>query len=277
MCAGPGAAQQPPPHPIDWDSLGNETVRTLSQYLAVNTTNPPGNGMRAIQFLKRILEHEGFEVQVLDTESTALGPTRGNLYARLRGTGAKKATALVSHLDVAAAVRDPRARAWLTSDVYRNVILRNTISLTVLHASNKTNVIPAEASADLDFRLLPDADPAAVLDTLQRVVDDTAVVWTPLATPAPALESPIDTDLFHAIERAARERLPGVPVTTPMLTGGTDRPIYRALGIVTYGFDPFLAEASDVQKGVHGNDERVSVQNVKFGVRCLYDVLRYAQ
>ena len=62
-----------------------------------------------------------------------------------------------------------------------------------------------------------------------------------------------------------------------MLTGATDRPFYRALGIVTYGFDPFKVEKADGQRGVHGNDERVSVANVGFGVKYLYDVLRYTQ
>jgi hypothetical protein len=62
-----------------------------------------------------------------------------------------------------------------------------------------------------------------------------------------------------------------------MLTGATDRPTYRALGIVTYGFDPFKVESADAQRGVHGNDERLSVENVGFGVHYLYDVLRYAQ
>jgi hypothetical protein len=46
---------------------------------------------------------------------------------------------------------------------------------------------------------------------------------------------------------------------------------------VTYGFDPFKVEAADAQRGVHGNDERLSVENVGFGVHYLYDVLRYAQ
>ena len=95
--------------------------------------------------------------------------------------------------------------------------------------------------------------------------------------PKTPLESPTETELFRAIERAARERDPRAFVTTPMLTGATDRPTYRALGIVTYGFDPFKVEASDAQRGVHGNDERLSVENVGFGVRFLYDVLRYAQ
>jgi hypothetical protein len=62
-----------------------------------------------------------------------------------------------------------------------------------------------------------------------------------------------------------------------MLTGATDRPTYRALGIVTYGFDPFKVDRADTQRGVHGNNERVSVANVGFGVHYLYDVLRYAQ
>jgi acetylornithine deacetylase/succinyl-diaminopimelate desuccinylase-like protein len=179
--------------------------------------------------------------------------------------------------NVRVALGNPRAREWILRDVYWNAILRNTVTLTGLQGSNKTNVIPAEATADVDIRLLPDADPAAVLATLKRVVADTAVTWTPLLAPKTPLENPIDTDLFRAIERAARERDPGAMVTTPMLTGATDRPTYRALGIITYGVDPFRVEAADAQRGVHGNDERISVTNVGFGVRFLYDVLRYVQ
>ncbi|GAC1695695.1 MAG: M20/M25/M40 family metallo-hydrolase [Gemmatimonadaceae bacterium] len=179
--------------------------------------------------------------------------------------------------DVAAATRNPAARKWLTSDVYWNAILRNTISLTGLAGSNKTNVIPAEASADIDIRLLPDQDPAKVIADLKRVVGDTAVVFTTQLAPKAPLESPVETALFRAVERAAKERDPKAFVTTPMLTGATDRPTYRKLGLITYGFDPFKVETSDAQRGVHGNDERISVENVGFGVRFLYDVLRYAQ
>jgi acetylornithine deacetylase/succinyl-diaminopimelate desuccinylase-like protein len=179
--------------------------------------------------------------------------------------------------NVRVALGNPRARTWILNDVYWNAILRNTIAITGLQGSNKTNVIPAEATADVDIRLLPDADAAAVLASLKRVIADTAVSWTPLLPPKTPLENPVDTELFRAIERAARERDPGAMVTTPMLTGATDRPTYRALGITTYGFDPFKVEAADAQRGVHGNDERVSVANVGFGVRYLYDVLRYVQ
>jgi acetylornithine deacetylase/succinyl-diaminopimelate desuccinylase-like protein len=179
--------------------------------------------------------------------------------------------------DARRAIANPRARAWLTDNVYWNAILRNTISITRLSGSNKTNVIPPEATAEMDIRLLPDTDPAAFLKALQAVVHDTAVKWETEIVPKTRLENPIDTDLFHAIERAARDRDPHAIVTTPMLTAATDRPTYRALGIITYGFDPFLVESAEAQHGVHGNDERLAISNVGFGVRYLYDVLRYVQ
>lgn len=179
--------------------------------------------------------------------------------------------------DVAKAVKNPRAKAWITSDVYWNAFLRNTISLTALSGSNKTNVIPAEASAEIDIRLLPDTDPAAMLATLKKIVGDTAVHFSTILAPKTPLESPIDTDLFRAIEKAALEREPGAFVTTPMQTGATDRPTYRKLGIITYAIDPFRIEQPERQRGIHGNDERLSRENVGFGLRYVYDILRYIQ
>lgn len=179
--------------------------------------------------------------------------------------------------DVSAAIKNPRARAWITNDVYWNAILRNTISLTELKGSDKTNVIPAEASASLDIRLLPDQDPAQFLADIKRVIADTSVDVIPIQAMKPPLLNPIDTDLFRAIERATHDRDPAAKVTTPMFTAATDRPYYRTLGVITYGFDPFKVESTDMQKGMHGNDERISIENLGFGVRYLYDILKYAQ
>ena len=173
--------------------------------------------------------------------------------------------------------KDAKAREWILSDVYWNAILRNTISLTGLYGSTKTNVIPGEASAVIDIRLLPDQEPGAMIATLTRIVGDTAVHFETILSPKAPFESPTNTDVFRAIERAAKERDPGAFVTSSMMTGATDRPTYRKLGIIAYGFDPFKVDAADAQKGVHGNDERVSIVNVGFGVKYLYDVLRYSQ
>jgi len=179
--------------------------------------------------------------------------------------------------DVSAALNDPKGREWILSDVSWNAFLRNTISLTGLTGSNKTNVIPGVATADIDVRLLPDQDAGEFLRALQGVVGDTAVHFTTLLQPKTPLESPIETDLFRAIERAAHEREPSAFVTTPMETAATDRPTYRKLGITTYGFSPFRVPRAETQRGMHGNDERLSVDNVGYGIRFLYDVLRYVQ
>jgi acetylornithine deacetylase/succinyl-diaminopimelate desuccinylase-like protein len=179
--------------------------------------------------------------------------------------------------NVRVALENPRAREWILSDVSWNAVLRNTISLTGLAGSNKTNVIPAVATAEIDVRLLPDQDTTAFLRTLQQIVGDTAVHFTHLGNTKAPLESPIDTDLFRAIEKAAHEREPAAFVTTPMETAATDRPTYRKLGITTYGFSPFKIPRAEIQRGMHGNDERLSVDNVGYGVRFYYDILRYAQ
>jgi acetylornithine deacetylase/succinyl-diaminopimelate desuccinylase-like protein len=179
--------------------------------------------------------------------------------------------------NVTDALKNPTAKEWILSNVYWNAILRNTISLTGLTGSNKTNVIPPEATAEIDVRLLPDQKPEEMLATLKQIVGDTAVHFQTLLEPKAPLESPVNSDLVKAVERASHDRDPNVFVTSVMLTGATDRPSYQKVGIKTYGLDPFKVEAADNQRGVHGNNERLSLENVGFGVRYMYDILRYLQ
>ena len=179
--------------------------------------------------------------------------------------------------NIRTALGEPRAREWILSNVYWNAILRNTITLTGLQGSNKTNVIPPEASAEVDVRLLPDQDPDSVLASLKAVVADTAVEFTPLITPKAPFESSTTTDFFRAVERVSREHDPAAFVTSTMMTGATDRPMYRRLGMQVYGLDPFRTNDVEYQRGAHGNDERIAVASFVAGIRFLYDVLRYLQ
>ena len=84
--------------PFDYTALRDEAVELLSQYLAINTSNPPGNELATARWLQDVLAREGIEGQILDTAE--LGPGRANFYARLKGNGKKKAIALVHHMDV---------------------------------------------------------------------------------------------------------------------------------------------------------------------------------
>lgn len=174
--------------------------------------------------------------------------------------------------DIRAAVRDSVAVRSLTGDIAYNALLRNTISITGLKGSDKTNVIPPLATAALDVRLLPGQEPAAFLAELVRVVGDTAVTIRPQGPSWPATESATETELFRAIVAAAHARHPDALVTTPMLAGFTDSHYFRRMGITSYGIAPFPLTQSD-SRGVHGNDERVSVEALRFGIRFYYDVV----
>ena len=88
---------------IDWKALEAEAVALLSRYIQVDTTNPPGNEIKAAQFFKEIFDREGIEAQIIESQ-----PGRGNIYARLRGNGSKKAIVMLNHMDVVAA----EAKLW---------------------------------------------------------------------------------------------------------------------------------------------------------------------
>jgi acetylornithine deacetylase/succinyl-diaminopimelate desuccinylase-like protein len=172
----------------------------------------------------------------------------------------------------AAALGDPAAVRFFTSNLYYNAILRNTISITGMHGSDKTNVIPAEATADLDIRLLPGVKPATFLAELRKVIADSSVEITPLRPDREASTSPLGGALVDAIRETVGALEPGALITTPMLTGYTDSYYYRRLGIGAYGLDPFRLTEADEQT-VHGNDERVSLANLRFGVEFFYRIV----
>ncbi len=175
------------------------------------------------------------------------------------------------------ALQTERGRAWLLSDPYRNAILRNTVVPTVLKGSDKTNIIPGLASADLDIRLLPDQDTLAFHRDLDRVIGDTSVHSVVFPGVTPNYSADINTDLVRAVERVIGQMLPGVPVATPLATGATDRPTYAQLGIQAYGIEPFLVEESEELQEVHGDNERVSVKNIEFALRLMVGVVEGVQ
>jgi len=81
------------------------------------------------------------------------------------------------------------------------------------------------------------------------------------------------TPLYGLIERFLRERYPGVMVVPSVSTGFTDSHFFRDLDIDSYGFSPFLFEADEV-RGVHGNNERISVENLEQGTDTMIELLK---
>jgi acetylornithine deacetylase/succinyl-diaminopimelate desuccinylase-like protein len=175
--------------------------------------------------------------------------------------------------DPVAALKDPRFRREVEGDRSLNYLLRDTISLTMLGGSQQTNVIPSQAWANLDVRLLPGDVPAEFLAEMRKVVADPHVTIEPL-TPAfqQPNSSPTKTPLFDAIRRVAGVYFPGA-VVTPLLTSGyNENQRYRKLGIVGYGFSAYSATA-DEAASEHSDNERIRVEELRRGYRVLYDVV----
>ena len=137
----------------------------------------------------------------------------------------------------------------------------------MLKGSDKTNIIPQEASVELDIRLLPDEDTVAFRRTLERLIADPRIRLEPIGDVAPPYSAPLDTEMFRALERVAGRMLPGVPVATPISAGASDRPYWANAGPICYGIDPYLVELEESRYSVHGNDERLSLKNIEFGLK----------
>jgi acetylornithine deacetylase/succinyl-diaminopimelate desuccinylase-like protein len=171
------------------------------------------------------------------------------------------------------ALQDPHFEEQVDRDESLNFLVRDTISLTMMGGSEQTNVIPAEAWANLDVRLLPGEDPKRFLETIRKVVNDPEVTLEPVpGSFRTANASPTDTGLYQAIRQASSEYFPEVPVVPRLTSGYTENQRYRPLGIVAYGFTPYTATGVEGSTE-HGNDERIRVEEVRRGPRILYDVV----
>ena len=147
----------------------------------------------------------------------------------------------------------------------------------MLAGSDKTNSIPQQASAELDIRLLPDQDTTAFRRELERVIADPKITLESIGDMAPRYDAPLDTELFHAIERVAGRLLPGLPIATPVSAGASDRPYYASAGLICYGIDPWLVELEESRHSVHGNNERLSLENIEFGLKLYSGIVREMQ
>jgi acetylornithine deacetylase/succinyl-diaminopimelate desuccinylase-like protein len=179
--------------------------------------------------------------------------------------------------DAAGALRTPRGRAWLLGDPDRNALLRNTVTPTMMRGADVTNIIPGEATAQIDIRLLPDVDTTAFKRDLRRIIDDPKVEIQTLPDVAPRFSAPTDTRLFHTIEHVVHELMPGVPIATTTDAGATDRPTYAGAGIVCYGMTPYFIEMAIDRRGEHGDDERIPVNTLGWAVRFVEKVLTEMQ
>ncbi len=155
-------------------------------------------------------------------------------------------------------------------------LLRDTVSPTVVHAGVKYNVIPGEATVEIDCRLLPGTTEDDMRETvIGRLGDVAPYVDVDLFIHAPPVDAPVDDPLYRLLERTVVDHDPdGIPLPF-MVPFATDAKHTAALGIPTYGFSPLRLEPDErFLERFHADDERVGVDALRWGLPVLYDVVR---
>jgi acetylornithine deacetylase/succinyl-diaminopimelate desuccinylase-like protein len=155
--------------------------------------------------------------------------------------------------------------------------LRMTLTPTVIHGGVKENIIPSECEAVFDCRVLPGQTTADAMDKIRVLLKKAGLEkleFEIIQANEPS-QSPLDTVLYRDIVSTLRKFEPNCAVAPDMLTGGTDSRFLRKLGSVCYGFQPMRADMpyEQIMRGIHGVDERISIDNLVFGTSILCNVV----
>jgi len=152
-------------------------------------------------------------------------------------------------------------------------MLHSTASPTLLKAGTALNVIPGEATAQLDCRIVPGETVETLTAALRKRIRDPKVV-VKADSFSPGYEMQI-TPLFAAIQHAIAAQEPGALVAPYLFPAVSDSRFLAPRSVTAYGFVPHRPESGvpPVQSLAHGHDERVSVANLEFGLKVLHSVI----
>jgi acetylornithine deacetylase/succinyl-diaminopimelate desuccinylase-like protein len=152
------------------------------------------------------------------------------------------------------------------ADPMWNSMMRDTVAPTILQAGVRANVIPSEARAVVNLRLLPGDTADVVVGELRKLVNDPAVTLeiqpdAGLAAPNSAL----DSELYTTMVKVSAQEFGGAPVLPFMSTGATDSAQLRLHSVQAYGLRPFPMTEEDARR-VHGDNERLPLEGFAKGV-----------
>lgn len=171
---------------------------------------------------------------------------------------------------------DPLIERQLASAPGTDATLRTTTAVTMLEGSPKDNVLPSQAKAAVNFRILPGDSVAGVLAHMRGVIGDDRVELTPRnpqVEPSP-ISSTSDT-AWAIVSRTVRQSYPDAIVTPYLVLGATDSRYMRRVTPNVYRFSGTRIEKSDLER-VHGTNERVSVAGYLEGIKFLAQLIRNA-
>ena len=156
-------------------------------------------------------------------------------------------------------------------------MLRNTVNATIVHAGDKVNVVPAEATVSLDGRMLPGYTAFDIVREVEAIAGDDIAIE--VSRTEPGVPAEVDYGLYDLLASVLREQDPtGTPLPY-LMPGVTDGRIFARLGIQSYGFLPMqLPKDLPFMQLIHAADERIPVDALEFGTRAIHAVLeRYGR
>ncbi len=167
----------------------------------------------------------------------------------------------------------PLVTAQMEKGASTNAMLRTTTALTIVSGGNKDNVIPGEAQATVNFRLLPGDTRDAVMAHVRKDTGERFVLNPLPASADPSPVSPTQSASYQLINRTLRSLFPGTIVAPGLMIGATDSRYFAAISDHVYRFSPVRARPEDLPR-FHGTDERISAANLGELVRFYHQLLR---
>jgi carboxypeptidase PM20D1 len=152
----------------------------------------------------------------------------------------------------------------LSSGAHTNALLRTTTAPTILRAGIKSNVIPPEAKATVNFRLHPRDTPQSVLTHVVNAIDDSRVAVEVIGGGLTSVASPVserDSPGYQLIAKVARQSFSDLIVVPGLTVGGTDSKHYSKIADNSYRFQLMEVGPEDIA-GFHGTNERISIENL---------------
>jgi carboxypeptidase PM20D1 len=169
---------------------------------------------------------------------------------------------------------EPLVTKQLTASPLTNAILRTTLAPTIFNAGVKENVLPAQASAVVNLRVMPGETTADAMEHVRKVIDDPRVKLTALPIRMePSSVSDVESPSFKLLQRTIHETAPTTIAAPALLVGATDSRHYAALTKNVFRFLPIMLKAEDTKR-FHGIDERISIQDYERCVRFYAQLIR---
>ncbi|HEY7445554.1 MAG TPA: M20/M25/M40 family metallo-hydrolase [Vicinamibacterales bacterium] len=254
-----------------------QTLEKIPRAIELTARGPAGHG--SIPLRTNAVAHLAAAVAKVAAwePPISLNETTAGYFKRLATISTPQAAErYLNVLDPDPKVSGPVAEYLMEREPRLAALLRHSVSPNIIQAGYRVNVIPSEAKATLDVRLLPhESDPTKFLEAIRKVVNDPAVdvSWAPRDVRPGNPAGRLDNDAYAVVEAAITKHYQAINIPT-MSTGATDMAYLRAQGMQCYGVGP----ATDVEDGPlgfgsHSDQERIREEELQRFVRFHYDLV----